>query len=142
MSFSNKLTNEREKKGWSQEELAQKLYVSRQSVSKWENGKNYPNIEIIIDLSNLFDITIDALLKKDKDLKEKIIQDSKQSTYLSWQSKFIFILSMVMAIILVSMLKHGEINWVSIGETISGMLIFLIFIYFFSKQVEKNTHNN
>lgn len=141
MGFSNKLKIEREKRGWSQEELAQKLYVSRQSVSKWENGKNYPNIEVIIDLSNLFDITIDALLKDD-DLKEKIIQDSKQSTYLSWQSKVLFILSMSMAIILVSTMKHGEINWVSIGGTMSGTLVFLISLYFFSQHIEKGKHKN
>ncbi|WP_062050763.1 helix-turn-helix domain-containing protein [Bacillus sp. JCM 19034] len=137
MDFSNKLKIEREKRGWSQEELAQKLFVSRQSVSKWENGKNYPNIEVIIELSNLFDITIDALLKNDEDLKEKIIQDSKQSTYLSWQSKVLFILGMIMAIILVSTIKYGETNWVSIGGTISGTLIFLIFLYFFSRNVKK-----
>ena len=142
MDFSNKLKIEREKRGWSQEELAQKLYVSRQSVSKWENGKNYPNIEVIIELSNLFDITIDALLKNDEDLKEKIVQDSKKSTYLFWQSKVLFILSMIMAIILVSMVKHGEINWVSIGKTISGTVIFLIFLYFISQRIEKGTHKN
>lgn len=142
MGFSNKLKSEREKRGWSQEELAQKLYVSRQSVSKWENGKNYPSIEVIIDLSNLFDITIDALLKNDEDLKEKIIQDSKQSTNLSWQSKVLFIVGMIMAIIFVSTMKHGEINWLSIGETTGGTFAFLIFIYFFSQQIEKRTHKN
>lgn len=142
MGFGNKLKIEREKRGWSQEELAQKLFVSRQSVSKWENGKNYPNIEVIIDLSNLFDITIDALLKNDEELQEKIIQDSKKSTYLSWQSKVMFILSMTMTIILVSTLKHGELNWVSIGKTISGTLIFLIFLYFISQGLEKGIKKN
>lgn len=42
MIFAEKLKTERSKKGWSQEELAEKLFVSRQSVSKWENGQNYP----------------------------------------------------------------------------------------------------
>ncbi len=41
---------EREKRNWSQNDLAEKLHVSRQSVSKWETGKNYPSIEIIIQL--------------------------------------------------------------------------------------------
>ena len=49
----------REKRGWSQDYLAEKIYVSRQSVSKWETNKNYPSIEMIINLSDLFDITID-----------------------------------------------------------------------------------
>lgn len=61
--FSKKLKKEREKRGWSQEVLANKLHVSRQSVSKWETGKNYPSIEMIISMSDLFEITTDELLK-------------------------------------------------------------------------------
>lgn len=78
MIFAEKLKNERLKKGWSQEELAEQLFVSRQSVSKWENGQNYPSIEIIIKVSDIFGVTIDELLRSDEDLKEKVIQDSKQ----------------------------------------------------------------
>lgn len=78
MIFAEKLKNERQKKGWSQEELAEKLFVSRQSVSKWENGQNYPSIEIIIKVSDLFGITIDELLRSDEDLTKKVIRDSKQ----------------------------------------------------------------
>src|SRR5699024_12252854 len=85
MFFSDKLKKEREKRGWSQDYLAEKIYVSRQSVSKWETGKNYPSIEVIIDLSDLFDITIDELLRSDEELKEKVIQDSKQLAHPNWK---------------------------------------------------------
>ncbi|QOR67178.1 helix-turn-helix transcriptional regulator [Cytobacillus suaedae] len=78
MVFSEKLKVERKNKGWSQEELAEQLFVSRQSVSKWENGQNFPSIEIIIRLSDLFEISIDELLRSDEELKEKVIKDSKQ----------------------------------------------------------------
>ncbi|MGM7723426.1 helix-turn-helix domain-containing protein [Metabacillus sp. Hm71] len=78
MNFAEKLKKGRKEKGWSQEELAEKLFVSRQSVSKWENGQNYPSIEIIIKLSDLFNVTIDELLRSDEELKEKVIKDSKQ----------------------------------------------------------------
>ena len=61
MIFGEKLKNERKNNGWSQEELAERLFVSRQSVSKWENGQNYPSIEIIIKLSDLFGLTIDDM---------------------------------------------------------------------------------
>ena len=84
----NDLKREREKKGWSQTELAEKIHVSRQSVSKWETGKNYPSIEVIIDLSDLFGITIDELLRSDEELKEKVIQDSKQLAYPKWKVLF------------------------------------------------------
>jgi DNA-binding XRE family transcriptional regulator len=48
MIFSERLKQEREKRNWSQNDLAEKIHVSRQSVSKWETGKNYPSIEVII----------------------------------------------------------------------------------------------
>lgn len=81
MIFSEKLKNERKKRGWSQEQLAENLYVSRQSVSKWENGQNYPSIEIIIRISDLFGVTIDELLRSDEELTKKVINDSKQLAY-------------------------------------------------------------
>ena len=59
--------------------------MSRQSVSKWETGKNYPSIEIIIHLSDLFSITIDELLRSDEELTQKIIEDSKQLAYPKWK---------------------------------------------------------
>ena len=81
MVFGEKLKNERKIKGWSQEELAEKLYVSRQSISKWENGQNYPSIETIIKVSDLFGVTIDEMLRSDEQLTKKVINDGKQLAY-------------------------------------------------------------
>ncbi|QJC52626.1 helix-turn-helix transcriptional regulator [Paenibacillus albicereus] len=81
MIFSEKLKTERTKKGWSQEELAEKLFVSRQSVSKWEKGQNYPSIETLIKLSDLFQVTLDDLLRSDGELTKKVIRESKQLAY-------------------------------------------------------------
>ncbi|PEY66368.1 transcriptional regulator [Bacillus cereus] len=88
MIFSERLKEEREKRNWSQNDLVEKLYVSRQSVSKWETGKNYPSIEIIIHLSDLFGITIDELLRGDEELTQKVIEDSKQLAYPKWKVFF------------------------------------------------------
>ncbi|AUB62333.1 transcriptional regulator [Bacillus cereus] len=88
MIFSERLKEEREKRNWSQNDLAEKIHVSRQSVSKWETGKNYPSIEIIIHLSDLFGITIDELLRSDEELTQKIIKDSKQLAYPKWKVLF------------------------------------------------------
>jgi transcriptional regulator with XRE-family HTH domain len=52
--------------------------VSRQAISKWENAQNYPSIEIIIKISDLFGLTVDELLRSDEALKKKVINDSKQ----------------------------------------------------------------
>ena len=88
MIFGERLKKEREKRGWSQTDLAEKIHVSRQSVSKWETGKNYPSIEVIIDLSDLFGITIDEMLRSDGELKEKVIRDSKKLAYPKWKTFF------------------------------------------------------
>ncbi|MFJ8519413.1 helix-turn-helix domain-containing protein [Lysinibacillus xylanilyticus] len=88
MIFSERLKQEREKRGWSQTDLAERIHVSRQSVSKWETGKNYPSIEVLINLSDIFGITIDELLRSDEELKEKLIRDSKQLMYPKWKVFF------------------------------------------------------
>ena len=57
--------------GFSQEELADKIYVSRQTISNWENGKSYPDIENLLILSTLFHISIDELIKGDIGIMRK-----------------------------------------------------------------------
>lgn len=79
--FGDRIKQERERRNWSQNDLAEKLFVSRQSVSKWEQGKNYPSIEVLIALSDLFSIPIDELLRGDQALKQKVIKDGKQLAY-------------------------------------------------------------
>ena len=63
MIFADKLISLRKKSGWSQEELAEKLGVTRQSVSKWEGAQSVPDIDKILQLSRLFGVTTDYLLK-------------------------------------------------------------------------------
>ena len=67
MTFSDKLIALRRKAGWSQEELAERLNVSRQSVSKWEGAQSMPDIDKILQLSSLFSVTTDCLLKDTQD---------------------------------------------------------------------------
>ena len=63
MILADKITNLRKKNGWSQEELAEKMRVSRQAVSKWEGAQTVPDLEKILALSQLFGVTTDYLLK-------------------------------------------------------------------------------
>src|SRR5690625_4809435 len=104
--------------------LAEKMYVSRQSISKWETNKNYPSIDIIINLSDIFNITIDELLRSDDELKEKVIQDSKKQ--LGWQSYILIGLGVLMGIVIVSLIKYQEINLISIGRAIGFSVILFI----------------
>lgn len=65
MIFQNKIYELRKEKNMSQENLANKLSVSRQAVAKWENGESFPDINNLIMISNLFNISIDRLVKND-----------------------------------------------------------------------------
>lgn len=56
------IMNRRKALGLTQQQLAEKLKVSFQAVSKWENGTTYPNIEILYDLAILLDVTVDEIL--------------------------------------------------------------------------------
>ena len=60
--FADKLKSLRVEKGLTQEALAEQLYVTRAAVSKWENGKGYPNIESLRQISRLFHVTVDELI--------------------------------------------------------------------------------
>ena len=62
MSLNQKIAQLRNDNNWSQEELAEKLNVSRQSVSKWESGQAKPDLDKIIALSDIFDVSTDYLL--------------------------------------------------------------------------------
>ncbi len=70
MIFADKLIQLRKKSGWSQEELAEQMQVSRQSVSKWEGAQTIPDLEKIIRLSKLFGVTTDYLLKDEINSEE------------------------------------------------------------------------
>ena len=70
MILADKIVRLRKKNGWSQEELAQKMNVSRQAVSKWESAQTVPELEKILQLGALFGVTTDYLLKDDMELEE------------------------------------------------------------------------
>ena len=63
MILAEKIMEERKKNGWSQEDLADKLGVSRQSVSKWESAQSIPDLNRILEMSRLFNVSTDYLLK-------------------------------------------------------------------------------
>lgn len=71
MILADKITEERKKNGWSQEELAEQLGVSRQAVSKWESAGSVPDLQKIIQMANLFGVSTDYLLKEELELKER-----------------------------------------------------------------------
>lgn len=66
MEFNEKLQELRKKRGLTQEELAEALFVSRTAISKWESGRGYPSIDSLKEISKFFSVTIDELLSGEK----------------------------------------------------------------------------
>ena len=68
MEISKRIKDARLQKNINQETLAEQLVVTRQTISSWENGKSYPDIVIVIKMSDIFNISLDKMLKEDKNL--------------------------------------------------------------------------
>ena len=79
MILADKIITLRKKAGWSQDELAQQLNVSRQSVSKWEGAQSMPDMERIVQLSRLFGVTTDYLLKDELEAEEYSPADNESA---------------------------------------------------------------
>ena len=79
MILADKIIRLRKKNGWSQEELADKMNVSRQAVSKWESAQTIPDLGKILQLGEIFGVTTDYLLKDDMESEEFIDADSSSS---------------------------------------------------------------
>lgn len=65
MEIGNLLKIRREQKNLTQQQVAAKFHVTRQTVSRWENDKSYPNIDTLVELSFFFDFSLDEILKGD-----------------------------------------------------------------------------
>ena len=76
MEIGKKLKDARMRSGFTQDSVAEKVNVSRQTISNWENEKSYPDIISVIELSNLYSISLDELLKGD----EKMMEHLEEST--------------------------------------------------------------
>lgn len=77
MEIGKSIAKIRKERNLTQDDLAEKYYVTRQTISNWENGKSYPDLETLVKISNDFDISLDVLLKEDNKMVKKIDKDVK-----------------------------------------------------------------
>ena len=121
MEFNNKLYHLRKQKGLSQEELANCLNVSRQTISKWEVGDSTPDMEKLIAISNLFEISLDELVmgkvpthivetstKSEivNELKEKILTDENKKKAKRGLKIVAIILGIIVLLDVISMIVY------------------------------------
>lgn len=78
MALGERLKESRINKGFSQGEVAEYLQISRQSISKWENGNSYPDLDNLVKLSVYYEVSIDELVKENQILKKKIKENESK----------------------------------------------------------------
>lgn len=138
MMIAEKIKNARIQKGYTQEQVAEKLLVSRQTVSNWENGKSLPDIISIIRMSDLYELSLDELIKGDKALLKKMDKDVRAVKAEKQIMKFAWI-SIVIGTILIILgeifegnplidFMNGALPWVLLG------LMFLFAILYLDKE--------
>ncbi len=76
MNIGKRIHEIRQQKNITQEQLAKDLAISRQAVSKWESGKAIPDIENLMYISNLYDVSLDELIKGDERVGKKLVADA------------------------------------------------------------------
>ena len=85
MELAGQIRRHRKELGLSQDELAERIHVSRQTVSNWETDRTYPDVQSLLLLSTLFGTTVDELIKGDVEmLQETREQDAKRMNRLAW----------------------------------------------------------
>jgi transcriptional regulator with XRE-family HTH domain len=117
MELGTQIRKYRNEKTLSQEALAEKVYVSRQTVSNWENDKSYPDVNSLVLLSEVFEISLDQLIKGDVEMmKEQIDQtDQKKFERLSNIFTILFLAVLITPVPLVHFLSYaGLAIWIVI----------------------------
>ena len=119
LRISEKLKQARLAANLTQEELAEKVGVSRQTVSNWENDRSYPDIVSIIVLSDVYDITLDSLLKGDA----KMIKHLKKSTDVTKSNRQVMIgLAIFGAMVIAGFLIRNFVPVTSAGSLLITMI--------------------
>ena len=146
MRIADKIKNARMQKGYTQEQVAENLFVSRQTISNWENGKSLPDILSIMRMSELYELSLDELMRGDRALLKKIEKDVRTAKAEKRIIKFALI-SIVIGTILIILgeifegnplidFMNGALPWILLG------LMFLFAILYLHKEEKEETGTN
>ena len=76
MELGSHIKEHRTELGLSQDDLAERIYVSRQTISNWECGRTYPDVQSLLLLSNVFGVTVDSLIKGDVETMAQVMNEA------------------------------------------------------------------
>lgn len=131
MEIGKQIRKYRTERNMSQDDLADKVYVTRQTISNWENDRNYPDIRSLVLLSNVFDISLDILVKGDlEQMKEQIRAEDIRK--FNRDSRIFTVLLIGMVTLVLPLLKYlkewGIVIW----------LVWAVITFWWAVRVEKH----
>ncbi|KRM81433.1 transcriptional regulator (Xre family) [Liquorilactobacillus vini DSM 20605] len=128
------LKQERQKLHLTQEQLAEKIFVSPKTVSNWETGKTFPDIESLIKLAQLYHLSLDKLLVEGSD----IVKDIEKKTRLTSLKKYMWgpnILNLILIIMVSQQQFLGKLSLLSTVLLLISIVLNGITLLFFSKEI-------
>ena len=128
MELGTQIKKYRQELDWSQETLAEKTFVSRQTISNWENDKSYPDIQSLLLLSTLFDVSLDQLVKGDVEImKEQISKEDVRRFNRSGTILTILFLIMVLSSVplIFNRWPYGVVAWAVIAAISLGYAAYV-----------------
>lgn len=135
MELGKQIKKHRQEVQLSQEKLADRVYVSRQTISNWENDKSYPDVNSLVLLSEIFQISLDNLIKGDIEVMQDVIQ-KEEIVKMNRYGKIYTIMLIVTAISAVPLFM-----WLGVWAFIPWGIIWALSMYF-AVQVEKVKKDN
>ena len=127
MELGTQIKKHRQALEWSQETLAEKSFVSRQTISNWENDKSYPDIQSLLLLSTLFNVSLDQLVKGDVDMMKE--QVTNQDVRRFNRSATILAILFVMVVLAVPLISYkqpfGVVAWAVLFLLALGHAIYV-----------------
>ena len=143
MKLSEKIIKFRKTNGWSQEDLAEKMYVSRQAISRWENGTALPDANNILQLSKLFNVTTDYLLNEeyssDTDIPfVKEVRDKMNPQKILYRKRFL--ITSLLWLLSAGVWLVIAINWLEVIYCVLAVvnaIISLVYIILYEKEKKR-----
>ena len=124
MKIGSIIKEKRTKLGLTQDDLAKKLQVSRSTISNWEINRNYPDIKLIVNISNILEIPLKELLQEESDIVNRLSEDTIIRKKISKRNKILYLLSFILLISLLSVVIYfSNIDDISNKKEIAGAYI-------------------
>jgi transcriptional regulator with XRE-family HTH domain len=128
MEIGTRLKAKRTEHGWTQEQLAEKLFVTRQAISNWENNRTYPDISNLILLSELYEVPLQALIQQVETERDNTFtpeQDQKSQKYAKITAAVLFLFSIIVVVSAI-LFKMSNLGPVVLYAALS---LFIVSIY-------------